>query len=135
MKAVLIFCLLLVSGLAAGQGTVQLHGRIFGSDTTRITAWSDGDRVFSKVVVDKVYSVVLGQRGHYTIKLEGGGRVKYCHVFTHGMDVEDLAVDVDFGNSESVIVRKPRRARRQFEFLVYGSRGWRTFSHDYTRIE
>lgn len=131
MKAFFSIAFFLTSLCLQAQTVVQMHGRIFNADTVEVTAWSDGELIFRKTIVEPVYSFVLGEKPHYTIKLVGGGVTKYCHLFTFQMGVEDLTVDVDFRQPESVVVKKNHRSRRIFTYELYGVRGWRTQSVDY----
>lgn len=116
-----IITLIFLASFAEAQ-EIQLHGRFFRTqnDTTRITIWSDGDLIGKSATTDSFYSLVLGNRPHYTIKMQSGSKTKYCHIFCQFMEFESIQLDCDFLSSQNVIIYKEKKSSKKYILLFQG---------------
>ena len=117
MKALLLF-LMLMPGICLGQH-ILISGTLLSSDTVRIEVFSDGRLIGEQVTTDQVYSVVLGQLPHYTIRFSSDGRAKYLHLINTGAHPEHFAVDLDFRRQEHLILFKTNENQRKAEMHTY----------------
>ena len=138
MRTAMLILALLLPCLVYGQRpkVIQLHGKLLNTDTVQITAWSNGQEILRKVTVDPLYSIILGEKEHYTIEFRSGKTVKYCTLLTWMMGIEDITLDVDFSENTSVIVKKAKLYGSVYEFEAYGTgRRWRVATFDYGRLD
>lgn len=108
---------------SANAQDLQLQGKLLNrqSDTVRVQVWSDGDLIVDRYTTNPFYALVLGERKHYTIKTTSGSVEKYCQLICYNMEFDNIQVDIDFRNRQSVVVYKPRKSSNKYTFIYYGS--------------
>lgn len=109
------------SFFAQGQTFIQISGEIIRppNDTIKIECFSDGELIDIDVFVGKFYNFTLGSMPHYTLKIQSGGKVKYCQVVCNMMTTEKIIVDVDFSSNFNSIIYLDKPSDKFFTMLLY----------------
>lgn len=123
LLAVFISLFFVASAQSQERSWIYISGKfVRATDAVVAYCYSDGELIDSAEFTGRFYGFEIGERPHYTIKFTSGDRVKYCHVVTNFMEVENIIVDVDFAKNFDALIYLDKPRAKAYKMISYDNR-------------